>query len=235
MIDRIRARLTYSNVLATLAIFLAIGGGTFAIAALKKNSVGKKQLKKGAVVTKKVKDGAITEAKIAAGAIIGAKLADGAVTGAKADLSTFGQVPSAASADSALTLGGKTAAQLQTVSGFDQDETDVPMPVAFGVMNTVTVTTPSPSRVLASASLTILSDGAGADDFASCFIAIDGVPGATYSTQVPNAAVNGASLSAAFARQLEAGDHTVTLECRDSAASAATKGVSSLSVWTAGA
>ncbi len=132
MIDRIRARLTYSNVLATLAIFLAIGGGTFAIAALKKNSVGKKQLKKGAVVTKKVKDGAITEAKIAAGAIIGAKLADGAVTGAKADLSTFGQVPSAASADSALTLGGKTAAQLQTVSGFDQDETDVPMPVAPG-------------------------------------------------------------------------------------------------------
>lgn len=51
-------RLTYANVVASLALFVALGGGAYAATQLKKNSVGTRQLKNGAV----------TEAKLAAAA-----------------------------------------------------------------------------------------------------------------------------------------------------------------------
>jgi hypothetical protein len=61
MRNRLRLRLTYANVLATLALFLALGGGAaFAAATLGKNSVGSKQLKKNAVTGVKVKDGSLS-------------------------------------------------------------------------------------------------------------------------------------------------------------------------------
>ena len=49
-----RPRLTYANVIATLALFLALGGGAWAATKLPKNSVGTAQLKKGAVTPTKI-------------------------------------------------------------------------------------------------------------------------------------------------------------------------------------
>ncbi len=73
-------RLTYANVMSTLAVFLVVAGGSaFAANQLAKNSVGTKQLKKGAVTTAKVKPGAITESRIGNGAITGQKLGGAAV------------------------------------------------------------------------------------------------------------------------------------------------------------
>jgi hypothetical protein len=117
----LRARLTYANAMATIAVFLALGGGTFAFAALKKNSVGTKQIAKNAVkeaelarnavTTKKIAAGAVTDAKLGAISIAGneiadnavttPKLADGAVTGLKVDESSLGEVPLAARAGEA--------------------------------------------------------------------------------------------------------------------------------------
>ena len=57
-------RLTYANVVATLALFIALGGASYAATQLPKNSVGSKQLKKNAVTTAKIKNGAVTGAKI---------------------------------------------------------------------------------------------------------------------------------------------------------------------------
>lgn len=75
--DRPR-KLTYSNVISTLCLFLLLGGGTaFAASHLGKNSVGTAQLKKNAVTAAKLKAGAVTGAKIAAGAITADKLAPG--------------------------------------------------------------------------------------------------------------------------------------------------------------
>jgi hypothetical protein len=42
-------RLTYANVVAKLALFVALGGSAYAATQLKKNSVGTRQLKNGAV------------------------------------------------------------------------------------------------------------------------------------------------------------------------------------------
>jgi hypothetical protein len=51
---RIRGKLTYANVVATLALFIALGGASYAATRLPKNSVGAKQLRKGAVTPAKL-------------------------------------------------------------------------------------------------------------------------------------------------------------------------------------
>jgi hypothetical protein len=63
-----RPRLTFANVIACLALFIALGGTGYAAFKLPKGSVGTKQLKRGAVTTTKVKRGAINLAKIKASA-----------------------------------------------------------------------------------------------------------------------------------------------------------------------
>jgi hypothetical protein len=84
-LKQIRNRLTYANVMSSIAVFLILGGGA-AFAAkivLPKNSVGSKQLKKNAVTETKIKDGVVTSGKIADGSIVTAKLADGSVVTGK--------------------------------------------------------------------------------------------------------------------------------------------------------
>jgi hypothetical protein len=47
-------KLTYANVMATIAVFIALGGASYAAMKLPKNSVGSEQLKKGAVTATKL-------------------------------------------------------------------------------------------------------------------------------------------------------------------------------------
>lgn len=79
---QIHKRLTYANVMSSIAVFLLIGGGA-AFAALGKKSVGTAQLKANAVTTAKIKANAITKKKIQQGAITNDKIADGAIDTAK--------------------------------------------------------------------------------------------------------------------------------------------------------
>jgi hypothetical protein len=80
-VKQIRKRLTYANVMSSIAVFLVLGGGAaFAANQLGKNSVGTKQLKKNAVTAAKIKNNAVTAGKIKGGAVDGGKLADGSVT-----------------------------------------------------------------------------------------------------------------------------------------------------------
>lgn len=52
--DLLRRHLTYANVVASLALFLALGGAAFAATQLPRNSVGTGQLKRGAVTAGKI-------------------------------------------------------------------------------------------------------------------------------------------------------------------------------------
>jgi hypothetical protein len=101
---KIRPRLTYANVVATLALFLVLAGGSaLAAATLGKNSVGSRQLKSKSVTT----------GKIAPNAINGSLVANGTLTGEDINLSKLGTVPAAISATSAAnanTVGGHAAA-----------------------------------------------------------------------------------------------------------------------------
>lgn len=108
---QLQKRLTYANVMSSIAVFLVLGGAAFAAVQLPKNSVGTKQLKKNAVTTAKIKREAVAEGKIKNGAVTSSKLADGAVTtskivndavtGEKVNESTLGEVPKAAHANTA--------------------------------------------------------------------------------------------------------------------------------------
>jgi hypothetical protein len=75
---RFRPRLTYANVIASLALFVALGGSAVA-AGLAKNSVGPNQLKKGAVTAAKIRKQAVTSGKIAPKAVTAGKLGPNAV------------------------------------------------------------------------------------------------------------------------------------------------------------
>ena len=80
----VRGRLTYANVVSTIALFLVLGGGTaFAARALAANSVGTQQLKQDAVTTAKLRNAAVSAAKLANGSVAAAKLGNGSVTTAK--------------------------------------------------------------------------------------------------------------------------------------------------------
>jgi len=50
----LREKLTYANVMATIAVFLVLGGSAYAATQLPKNSVGAKQLKNGSITPPKL-------------------------------------------------------------------------------------------------------------------------------------------------------------------------------------
>ena len=60
-----------SNLVAYIALFIALGGTSYAAFSLPAGSVGTTQLRNGAVTSKKVANGSITPAKLDAGAIGG--------------------------------------------------------------------------------------------------------------------------------------------------------------------
>lgn len=79
MFHRMRPRLArlrprYASVVATVALFVALGGGAYAATALPANSVGTRQLKKNAVVSAKLKNNAVNGAKVAADSLTGADI-----------------------------------------------------------------------------------------------------------------------------------------------------------------
>lgn len=74
--QQIRKRLTYANVMSSLAVFLVLGGG----AAYAAKKIGSNELMGGAVTTTKIKRSAVTESKIKSNAVTTAKIAKGAVT-----------------------------------------------------------------------------------------------------------------------------------------------------------
>jgi hypothetical protein len=112
-VKQIHKRLTYANVMSTIAVFLVLGGASaLAASQLGKNSVGSKQLKKNAVTAAKIKNNAVTSAKIK----------NGAVSGAKINVGSLGTVPSATNATNATnagnanTVGGMTVSKISYVA-----------------------------------------------------------------------------------------------------------------------
>lgn len=73
-----RPKLSYSNVIATIALFVALGGAAIA-AGLPRHSVGARQLKRGAVTSHALRKGAVTGAKLARESVIATKLAPNSV------------------------------------------------------------------------------------------------------------------------------------------------------------
>ena len=93
-----------NNLIALIALFIALGGTSYAAIKLPASSVGTKQLKSHAV----------TAAKLKAGAVGTAAIANDSVTGDKVLESSLGKVPSATHADTAANATHATSADSAT-------------------------------------------------------------------------------------------------------------------------
>ncbi|HEY7018410.1 MAG TPA: hypothetical protein VH297_08060, partial [Gaiellaceae bacterium] len=102
------ARFLRRNTIALLALFVALGGTTYAATALPKNSVGARQLKKSAVSNPKIANNAVT----------GAKVKNNSLTGADVVEAKLAKVPSAKTADTAASAGVATSVAGYTVKRF---------------------------------------------------------------------------------------------------------------------
>jgi len=113
-VKQIRQRLTYANVMSSIAVFFVLSGAT-AFAATK---IGANELKANSVLTGKIVKEAVTTSKLKNGAVTNTKIADKAVTGAKLDLTTLGTVPNATNAINAQNATNAVNAQnAQKVGG----------------------------------------------------------------------------------------------------------------------
>jgi hypothetical protein len=77
-----RNHLSFANVISVIALFVALGGASYAAVNLPKNSVGPKQIKKRAVRGKHINKNAVSASKIQSNSISSPKIADGSVFGA---------------------------------------------------------------------------------------------------------------------------------------------------------
>ncbi len=81
---RRKPKLTYANVVSTLALFVAISGaGAYAVGNLPPKSVGEPELRPGAVTAEKLRKNSVIAPKIMALAVKQGKIANGAVSAAK--------------------------------------------------------------------------------------------------------------------------------------------------------
>jgi hypothetical protein len=93
-----RRHLTYANVMATIAVFVAVGGSAFATSyVITKSS----QIKDGAVTGADVRDASLSNKDVKNGSLTGSDVKDGSLNGVDLDLTKLGKVPSSATADRA--------------------------------------------------------------------------------------------------------------------------------------
>lgn len=95
---RLVRHLSFSNVIAMLALFIALGGAAYAGTKINGNSI-----KNGSIGGGKLKNETITGNKLKKGTITGAQIAPGTITSSSINESTLGPVPSAQTATTATT------------------------------------------------------------------------------------------------------------------------------------
>jgi hypothetical protein len=214
-LKQIKKRLTYANVMSSIAVFLVLGGGAaFAAGQLGKNSVGSKQLKKNAVTTAKIKKGAVTGAKVKAGSLKASNFAAGQLpAGPKGDKGAPG--PSFG----AFGVGGCGALEKEVEEG---PETYEPC-AATGPVNL-----PSSGNVLLIASAEWDNDDPEVSNLPNagqCRLSVDGSPlpdgGVSFGEDTETHGIGeGGSISMNWITgPLSAGSHSFAFECKENSGS----------------
>ncbi|HEX8959551.1 MAG TPA: hypothetical protein VF770_06985 [Solirubrobacterales bacterium] len=78
----IRKHLSYANVMATLALFVSLGGGAYAALRIPVDSVGNRQLQRNAVTGAKVRNASLTGADVKPGSLPGSDIKPGSLSAA---------------------------------------------------------------------------------------------------------------------------------------------------------
>lgn len=165
---QVLGRMTYARVVSTLALFIALGGGAYAVS-IGKNDVGPKQIREGAVRSAEIKDHAVKGRDIAANTIGGGKIKNGSLGDADIDVEEL--------------LAGATAAFSERGSQCDPGAAHV-------TCGDLTLKTPVAGRILANASGTF---GVGASASGTCQLTVDGRSVAVFDGGSGSYALSGVS------------------------------------------
>jgi hypothetical protein len=159
--SKIRKSLTFSNVVAVMALFFALGGSAYAVAAgkidgsqiaagsipgnrLQAKAVGTNQLKPSSIGNAQLKGNAVANKQLQAGAVTGAKIKAGTIEGKQIKSGSLG-----ATQINQTTLTGISAANIHTVQYVTstvaiapETETSIPPPTS------ATATCPTGMKVI---------------------------------------------------------------------------------------
>ena len=120
MRTRLGRRPSASMVVALIALFVAIGGTATAASKLiitcanvKNQSLTGCDIKNGSLTGKQVKNGSLTGKQIKKGSLTGTQIKNDSLMGTQIKESSLAKVPTAATADNANQLGGKSAASYE--------------------------------------------------------------------------------------------------------------------------
>jgi len=118
---RLHPHLSYANVMATAAVFIALGGSAYAVTQLPRDSVGAAQIKRSAVGASELRTGAVSSRSIRDRSVTLRDIsaaARGSLRGAKGDSGPAG--PSGVAFHAAVNSGGATVRGNAT--GFTHDQ-----------------------------------------------------------------------------------------------------------------
>lgn len=199
MVQRFVRHLTYANVVATVALFAALGGGAYAALRLPRNSVGTAQLRNNAVTPRKVKNGSLTLKDFAPGQVAKLKGPPG-LAGATGPIGPQGPKGDAGAAGPSQGFGAAAASDAFVNSNPNSDN-----------LLQATFVTTSPGRlvVMMRGRITVTCTGSGEIDGG---LYVDGSSGLSGSGQV--LATSGTSFSGELSdfgitAQLSPGSHVV--------------------------
>jgi hypothetical protein len=109
----VRSRLTYANVIASLALFVALGGGAYAATKLPANSVTSAQVKNGSLLAKDFKSGQLPRGKTGPAGPSG-PAGPGGAAGAPGSAKAYATITGAGAVDSAVASKGITVSHPTT-------------------------------------------------------------------------------------------------------------------------
>lgn len=116
--SRFRGRLpSPSLILSLLALFVALGGTTYAATALPAHSVGNAQLRERSVSTDKLRKHAVTQLRLALNSVAAGRVINNSLTGADINEAKLGTVPNAAKLGGTPATGYQKATRWALVQG----------------------------------------------------------------------------------------------------------------------
>jgi len=125
---RIGKAFSYSNVVATIALFLALGGGVvYAASNLGKNAVKSKNIAANAVKARNLAKGAVKTKSLAANSVTSAKIKKDAITSSKVRKGTLSRSDMAAGTLAGLKVAEVTATAVPGLNVEPESGTPVPL------------------------------------------------------------------------------------------------------------
>jgi hypothetical protein len=200
----IKARLSYANIIATVALFVALGGTVYA-----SNKINGKQIKPNSIPGNRIKDGTLTGQKIKAATL-------GPVPAASNADTLDGLPPSAFLPASGIRADG--AASAQHISGFKS--------INFTDILSKSFTVPSAGFAYLTASVTSEADGKAG--ILCIRLTLDGTPLVKENSQAHRITTGGelsdtdfvGSTSIMIVAPVSAGAHIVAIQAREEGAGA---------------